>query len=73
MLVLGLDAKTIEQVAICLAKKAPEVNKILKGVKPYMPAAPAAEKAEKEKPAETAPVKAKRPPGKKPKTKRTQK
>ena len=69
---VDLDAKTIEQVAICLAKNAPEVNKILKGVKPYVPAAaPAAEKAEKL--AETAPVKAKKTPGRKPKTKRTQK
>ena len=68
---VDLDKKTIEQVAICLAKNAPEVNNILKGVKPYVPAAPVAEKAEK--PAQTAPVKAKKTPGRKPKTKRTQK
>jgi dsDNA-binding SOS-regulon protein len=67
---VDLDATTIEQVAICLAKNAPEVNKILRGVKPYVPAAPAAKKVET--PAETAPVKEKKTPGRKPKTKRTQ-
>jgi dsDNA-binding SOS-regulon protein len=68
---IDLDAKTIDEVAICLAKNAPEVNKILKGVKPYVPAAPEAEKTEK--PADTAPAKTKKTSGRKPKTKRTNK
>jgi dsDNA-binding SOS-regulon protein len=70
---VDLDTKTIEEVAICLAKNAPEVNKILKGVKPYVPAAPAADKAEKPTDAQTASDKAKKAPGRKPKAKRTQK
>ena len=68
---IDLDAKTIDEVAICLAKNAPEVNKILKGVKPYVPAAPEAEKTEK--PADIAPAKTKKTSGRKPKTKRTNK
>ena len=66
-----LDTKTIEQVAVCLAKNAPEVNKILKGVKPYVQAAPAAEKPEK--PAAAPPAKTKKTPGRKPKAKRKEK
>lgn len=68
---IGLDEKTIDEVAICLAKNAPEVNKILKGVKPYAPPAPAAGKTEK--PVEKAPAKAKKTPAGKPKAKRTDK
>ena len=68
---IDLDAETIEQVAICLAKNAPEVNKILKGVKPYTPISPAAEKSEK--PSDTAPAKAKKAPGRKSKAKPAEK
>ena len=68
---IDLDAKTIDEVAICLAKNAPEVNKILRGVRPYVPAAPAAEKAEK--PADAAPAKTRKTSGKRPKTKRNDK
>ncbi|MGD9008420.1 MAG: YebG family protein [Desulfobacteraceae bacterium] len=68
-----LDTKTIEAVAVCLAKNAPEVNKILKGVKPYVPAAPAADNAEKPADDQTASAKARKATGKKPKAKRTQK
>jgi dsDNA-binding SOS-regulon protein len=68
-----LDTKTIEEVAICLAKNAPEVNKILKGVKPYVPAAPASDSAEKPADVHTASAKAKKTPGRKSKAKRTQK
>jgi dsDNA-binding SOS-regulon protein len=68
---IDLDAKTIDEIAICLAQNAPEVNKILKGVKPYVPAAPAAEQAEK--PSDTASAKSKKTPGRKTKAKRTDK
>jgi dsDNA-binding SOS-regulon protein len=68
-----LDTKTIEEVAVCLAKNAPEVNKILKGVKPYVPAAPAADSAEKPADEQAASAKAKKNEGRKPKAKRTQK
>jgi dsDNA-binding SOS-regulon protein len=68
-----LDTKTIEQVAVCLAKNAPEVNKILKGVKPYVPEAPAADKVEKSADGQAASDKAKKIPGRKPKAKRTPK
>jgi dsDNA-binding SOS-regulon protein len=70
---VDLDTKTIEEVAICLAKNAPEVNKILKGVKPYAPATPAAGKAEKPADGQTASAKTKKTPGRKPKAKQTQK
>ena len=68
-----LDPKAIEDVAICLAKNAPEVNRILKGVKPYVPATPAAEKADKPADGQDAPTKAKKNPVKKTKAKRAQK
>ncbi len=64
---IDLDAKTIDAVAICLAKNAPEVNKILKGVKPYLPPAGASEKPEKPEPAKEKKTPAKKP-GKKRKT-----
>lgn len=70
---VDLDTKTIEEVAICLAQNAPEVNKILKGVKPYVPPAPATYQAEKSADVQTASDKAKKTPGRKPKAKRTQK
>jgi uncharacterized protein len=62
---VDLDAKTIDEVAICLAKNAPEVNQILKGVKPYAPPAELSEKPAKPEPAEE-----KQTPVKKPGTKR---
>lgn len=68
---IELDAKTIDEVAICLAKNAPEVNKILKGVKPYTPVAPAEEKPSQ--PIEAAPEKTKKPPVRKAKSKRAKK
>jgi uncharacterized protein len=58
---VDLDAKTIDEVAICLAKNAPEVNNILKGVKPYVPPA-----GTSEKPAKPEPAKEKKAPSKKP-------
>jgi dsDNA-binding SOS-regulon protein len=70
---VDLDAKTIETVAICLAKNAPEVNKILKGVKPYEPMAPAADKAAKPADVKSAPANTKKIPGNKPKAKHSQK
>jgi uncharacterized protein len=57
---VDLDAKTIDEIAICLAKNAPEVNNILKGVKPYAPPAGASEK-----PAKPEPAKEKKAPSKK--------
>jgi len=62
---IDLDAKTIEEVAVCLAKNAPEVNNILKGVKPFVPPAGASEKSAKPEPA-----KEKKTSAKKPRTKR---
>lgn len=68
---IDLDAKTIDEVAICLAKNAPEVNKILKGVKPYPPVVPASEKTDK--PVGKATAKAKKKPVRKSKAKQTDK
>lgn len=64
---IDLDAKTIDAVAIYLAKNAPEVNRILKGVKPYAPAAPAPPETDAP---ETAADKETKPPAKKTKAKR---
>jgi dsDNA-binding SOS-regulon protein len=36
---VDIDAETIDAIAIHLAKNAPEVNRILKGIKPMKPAA----------------------------------
>jgi uncharacterized protein len=62
---VDLDTKTIDEVAICLAMNAPEVNQILKGVKPYAPPAETSEK-----PATPEPAKVKKTPAKKTGTKR---
>lgn len=48
---IDLDAKTVDEISICLAKNAPEVNKILKGIRLITPSA-----AKIEKPADSAPV-----------------
>ena len=63
---IDIDSKTIEEVSIFLAKNAPEVTRILKGLKPVTPDVPAVNEAEK--PSEPEPVKAdKQPPVRKPK------
>lgn len=43
---LDLNDKTIEQIAVYLAKNGPEVTQILKGIKPVIPAKPKAPKPE---------------------------
>lgn len=63
---VDLDAKTVDEISIYLAKNAPEVTKILRGIKPITIAPPEASKPEI--PSETEPVKAKKAPAKKPKT-----
>jgi len=68
---IDLDAKTVEEISICLAKNAPEVTSILRGIKPITPSAPTAAKIEK--PADPAPVEDKKTNGKKPKPKRRDK
>jgi uncharacterized protein len=66
---IDLDAKTVEEISIYLAKNAPEVTSILRGIKPISPSA-----AKIEKPAEPAPVEAKKKAtAKKPKPKRKDK
>ncbi len=70
---VDLDPKIIDDVAICLAKNAPEVNKILRGVKPYVPAAYAAGKTDIPVVAQTAATKAKKTTGGKSKAKRAKK
>ena len=52
---VDLDTKTMEEISIYLAKNAPEVTSILRGIKPITPAA-----AKIEKPADPAPVEDKR-------------
>lgn len=59
-----LDAKTVEAVSICLAKNAPEVTRILKGIKPAGPDA-APEEAETAVPADTEADEEKMPGGRK--------
>jgi len=44
---IDLDSKTVEEISICLAKNAPEVINILRGIKPIKPSAPTAVKIEK--------------------------
>ena len=68
---IDLDAKTVEAISICLAKNAPEVTNILRGIKPVAPAAPTAAKIEK--PADPAPAKDKKATDKKSKPKRKEK
>ena len=65
---IDLDAKTVEKISICLAKNAPEVTKILKGIKPITPPA-----AKIEKPADPAHVVDKKNKAKKPKARRKEK
>jgi dsDNA-binding SOS-regulon protein len=61
---IDLDDKMVDAVSICLAKSAPEVIRILKGLKPITPPAPTAAKFEK--PADQVPVADKKTPGRKP-------
>ena len=68
---IDLDAKTVEEIAICLAKNAPEVTNILRGIKPITPSAPTAAKIEKS--ADPKPAKDKNSSDKKIKSKRIEK
>ena len=68
---IDLDAKTVEEISIYLAKNAPEVTNILRGIKPIKPLKPS--DAEIEKPADPAPVEDKKTPAKKPKSRRKEK
>jgi uncharacterized protein len=65
---VDLDAKTVEEISICLAKNAPEVTNILRGIKPITASAPTAAKIEKTP--DPAPVEDKKTTDKKPKPKR---
>lgn len=65
---VDVDPKTIDEISILLAKNAPEVTKILKGIKPISLAPPSPGVSGTEKPSETEPVKAKKAPAKKSKT-----
>lgn len=65
---VDLDAETVDAISICLAKNAPEVTKILKGVKPFVPSPQAPAKVDK--PADAQVAKDKKAPGKKAKSKR---
>ena len=65
---IDLDARTVEEISIYLAKNAPEVTNILKGIKPKTPAV-----AKIEKPADPAPVENKKATDKKPRSKRKEK
>jgi dsDNA-binding SOS-regulon protein len=64
---VDLNTETVDAISICLAKNAPEVTKILKGIKPIVPATDAPGKIEK--PLDPEPVKDKKAPGKKAKSK----
>jgi hypothetical protein len=70
-LAIDLDAKTVEEISICLAKNAPEVTSILRGIKPITPLAQPVAKIEK--PADPAPAKDKKTTDKKTKSKRKEK
>ena len=65
---IDLDTKTVEEISIYLAKNAPEVTNILRGIKPVTPAA-----AKIEKPADPVPVADKKTKDKKTKSKRKEK
>jgi hypothetical protein len=65
---IDLDAKTVEEISIYLAKNAPEVTNILRGIKPITPSG-----TKIEKPADPAPVEDKKTTAKKPKSKRREK
>lgn len=65
-----LDATVIDEISICLAKNAPEVTKILKGVRAVTAKKPAPQQSDDEKLQEPpAPARAKKRPGKRPKAK----
>ena len=68
---VDLDPNTVEEISICLAKNAPEVTNILRGIKPVTPSAPTAAKIEK--PADPAPTKDKKTTDKKSKSQRKEK
>jgi len=68
---IDLDAKAVEEISICLAKNAPEVTSILRGIKPITPSATTAAKLEKQ--AHPAPVEDKKTTDKKHKSKRIEK
>ncbi|MBW2367302.1 MAG: YebG family protein [Deltaproteobacteria bacterium] len=68
---VDIDAKTVDEISIYLAKNAPEVTRILKGLKPITPPVPEASKIDK--PPVTKPTKVKKSPGKKSKTSPTKK
>jgi len=65
---IDLDVKTVEEISIYLAKNAPEVTNILRGIKPIKPA-----DAKIEKPADPAAVEDKKTTTKKPKPRRKEK
>jgi dsDNA-binding SOS-regulon protein len=65
---IDLDAKTVEKISIYLAKNAPEVTNLLRGIKPIKPA-----DAKIEKPADPAPVEIKKTTAKKPRPRRKEK
>ena len=65
---IDLDAQTVEAISICLAKNAPEVTNILRGIKLIAPTA-----AKIEKPVDPAPVEDKKATVKKTKSKRKEK
>ena len=65
---IDLDAKTVEEVSIYLAKNAPEVTNILRGIKPITPLT-----VKIEKPSDPAPVADKKTRDKKPKPRRKEK
>ena len=72
---VDIDAETVDAISICLAKNAPEVTKILKGIKPIVPVTDAPAKIEKPVDPEPVPesvpksIKDKKAPGKKAKPK----
>lgn len=63
---IDMDPKTVSEISIYLAKNAPEVTKILKGIRPVELSAP--ERTDTEKSSEASPDKAKNPLQKKSKT-----
>jgi dsDNA-binding SOS-regulon protein len=65
---IDLDAKTVEEISIYLAKNAPEVTNMLRGIKSITPAA-----AKIEKPADPVPGEDKKTTAKKSKVKRKEK
>lgn len=71
---IDLDAKTIDDISIYLAKNGPEVTKILKGIKPIAPAAAKPEKpADQTAPTDTTSMDKKKADGKKAGSKKKEK